>query len=662
MNLEGDIRDIDVVGRLVELGREQFTGAIRFENDGIIKIIYFKGGDILSASTNDRSDSIDELLLRAGKVTREHVKQALAKRKESETLGDALLNLGFITRKELTWARRVQVIGVIRSIGAWPAGSYTIVADYLPKREEGTLFPLGQLITELIVTDQDRSRFDKTGDVIYSRSSDFDSLYRRLGLNQDADDIVAQIDGERNGAEVAAASGKDAFNVYKLLHAMNVLGLLSMDAKPQVAPQVSPMGDDFDFSSEGVSDAADVWGAPAPAEPEYPAPTMEIPTVSLMTETSELDWGPESAAPDVPEMPAWEAAPESRVAGRLLHTDPEEPEPRWGFDDAQIETARRASVPLTSQELEPPMAEVVEEASKPNRWIGVLIAAVVIILLGVGGYAGFLWWQSKQTASQDLLVVRKPKPKTAPAPAVPVETASGQPMTITPPVTGTTATLPTPATTTTAAPLASQTTPAVVTPTPQPARTASATPAPGSATPTPQPARNASAITPQPTRTASVTPTPASATPAPQPARVATPAPATPQPSSTALPRVTRRDPGTRLEATPAGGMTITNSGSASSSDPQRSRYDAMAREFAANATGAYTIQFELVCEPASIAKALKAGGNSVWFVPTSYRGRSCYRVFWGRYDTKAAADKAVGEIPASLREGTAVVIRTPKG
>ena len=242
MSFEGEIGEIDLIERLVELGGEQFTGAIRFESDGIIKIVYFKGGDVLSASTNDRTDAIDEILQRAGKVTREHIKQALAKRKESETLGDALLGLGFITRKELTWARRVQVIGIIRSIIGWSTGSYTIVADYLPKREEGTLFSLAQIIVELVVTDNDRSKSEQamdSGNAVFAKAPNFDDAFRRLGLNEDAEQIVAQIDGTNTAAEVASRSGKDIFNVYKLLEALRLLRLVTRSDKPPVEHEVS---------------------------------------------------------------------------------------------------------------------------------------------------------------------------------------------------------------------------------------------------------------------------------------------------------------------------------------------------------------------------------------------------------------------------------------
>jgi len=628
--LEGEISQIKLIERLVELWREQFTGAIRFENDGIIKIVYFKSGDILSASTNDRSDSIDEILMRAGKVSREHVKQALAKRKENETLGDALLNLGFITRKELTWARRVQVVGVIRSIAAWTDGSFTIVADYLPKRDEGTLFPLPQVLVELIVTEQDRGRFEKAldgGNAVFTKTADFDDVWRRLGLNEDAEAIVVEIDGRKNATEVATASGRDTFNVYKLLDALATLGVLKRAGSAEAEPQFAL----DDFAAAGVADAADLWNDPvqpaafeldeteALAQPTLEVPRMTIepepvpqpsagepalpilPAASAWDETDEMsfeeDDTPEPVVPAAPVMPGWSTPPREPVAApapamAVLNDPPDEPVENWGFDEAQLETVRRAADP------EPP--RVPTKRRRPERRYGLIVAVLVIVMLAFAGLFAYRWWQEKQ-ATAPRVVEQKP----APAPP-PVQTASADTGTIVDAGTaGTTDTAP-----------ATGTTPVVAT------NTAPAT------TSTPATATTSTAAVPTPMRV--------TAEPAPAPVKV------TPEPPPTvALPRVTAKTPAATPTGAPAAG---------------RERYDAMAQEYAASNTARYTLQIQILCDASNLDKAMRSGGSNLWFVPQQLGSRSCYRVYWGRYATRDEAQRALAAVPAGLRDQNAAV------
>jgi hypothetical protein len=615
--LEGEISEINLIERLVELWREQFTGAIRFENDGIIKIIYFKGGDILSASTNDRSDSIDEILMRAGKVSREHVKQALAKRKESETLGDALLNLGFITRKELTWSRRVQVVGVIRSIAAWTIGSFTIVADYLPKRDEGTLFALPQVLVELIVTEQDRARFERAldgGEAVFVKSADFGEVWRKLGLNEDAEAISVEIDGVKTATAVATASGRDTFNVYKLLHALATLGVLSRADKPRVDPQFAL----DDFASAGVADAADVWNDPNPEltdadfapDPSFhledAAPTVQVPipvappapsyeepapatSSSAWDDADELslDYSAEPTTPPA-HMPAWD---EPVAAAPRPAPPPIVDEPQWGFDEAQLEAARAASTSAAAR------GDVsLQPKGKPGRY-GLLIALMLIAILAAAGYYGLLWWQGRQET-----------------PAATPPTAQQRPGTTTNPVT---------AATDTTATIVEATTPT---------ETTSAAPPNGGITILPPPA-----VAAPPPATTTVAPATASAEP----------------PPTQALPRVTARTTTTTTAATATAAPASNGAG--------RDRVDAMAREFASRATGNFTVQIQILCDASNVEKLMRGGGE-VWFVPQTIGPRSCYRVFWGRYNTRDQAQQAIAQIPAGIRDRNAAVKSVPKG
>jgi len=623
--LEGEISQIQLIERLVELWREQFTGAIRFENDGIIKIIYFKGGDILSASTNDRSDSIDEILMRAGKVSREHVKQALAKRKESETLGDALLNLGFITRKELTWARRVQVVGVIRSIAAWTEGSFTIVADYLPKRDEGTLFPLPQVLVELIVTEQDRARFERAldgGDLVFTKTDDFDDVWRRLGLNEDAEAIAAEIDGEKSASAVATASGRDTFNVYKLLHALATLGVLAPATRGAVS---SAEG----LAVAGAADATDLWNSPNPeltdedfaqpgpafeldAEPTPMAPTrlsaLPVPPPSAWDETDDvaLDLPVQSEVPAGP-MPSWNAPPPIAPLGPAQSQEEDE---QWGFDEAQLDASRSSMPPAAASTSAP-------QKQHSNRH-GLLVLLLVLAIVAGAGYYGFMWWQGRQDAAATRTAALAPgAAQNTPAPASrTTDTAV-------------------------AAPVASATAPATTTASSTMPTTVSVT-TPGATTSTVAPSRATST---------SATTTTATTTTAAAPPATRTPAPAsTPEPTSgQALPRVTARTPASAPSAaTPA----ATGTG--------RDRLDAMARNYAANPSGNFTVQIQILCDWSNLEKLTRSGGDNVWFVPQTIGERSCYRVFWGRYNTREQAQQALGQIPASARDRNAAVKSVP--
>ncbi|HUF17658.1 MAG TPA: DUF4388 domain-containing protein [Thermoanaerobaculia bacterium] len=264
MNPEGSIPETDIAVLMVQLWRERFTGALRFENDSIIKIVYFKEGELLSASTNDSEDSFGEILFRGEKLSREHLKQAMNKRKDDESIADTLLALGFISRKELTWARRTQVVGVLRSILRWTAGNYAIVSDYLPKRQEGTSFHFPQVLLEVFLTETDRAPFDDAfegGNVVLERTADFDEQYNFLGLNEEADEICALVDGTRSAGTVAGESPADSFNVLKLLYSLEVLGLLSRQGEePVTVPAI--------FSEDSMQKDDD-WSAIelAPKEP-----------------------------------------------------------------------------------------------------------------------------------------------------------------------------------------------------------------------------------------------------------------------------------------------------------------------------------------------------------------------------------------------------------
>jgi hypothetical protein len=72
--------------------------------------------------------------------------------------------------------------------------------------------------------------------------------------------------------------------------------------------------------------------------------------------------------------------------------------------------------------------------------------------------------------------------------------------------------------------------------------------------------------------------------------------------------------------------------------------------------TGAnHTILILVACSTETIQKATEAvPAQELFILPTSYKGKSCYRMCWGLYDSEERAASALRSLPDYFRNGGA--------
>jgi hypothetical protein len=66
-------------------------------------------------------------------------------------------------------------------------------------------------------------------------------------------------------------------------------------------------------------------------------------------------------------------------------------------------------------------------------------------------------------------------------------------------------------------------------------------------------------------------------------------------------------------------------------------------------------VQILVACSEETVHKAVaNVSSAELFIVPVKHRGRDCYRVCWGVYDTPAAAAEADRRLPPYFRQGGA--------
>jgi uncharacterized protein DUF4388 len=150
--LSGTIRSKPLSEILEVLRRRTATGALTLRAGGVTKTIYVKDGQIIFATSTEHHDRLGEILVKSGKITRDHLEQALQVYDKSaglKKLGAILVEKGFLPPKELFGGLKIQVREIILSLFLWRSGEYRF-EERLPPDIIQLHIDFEELISEII--------------------------------------------------------------------------------------------------------------------------------------------------------------------------------------------------------------------------------------------------------------------------------------------------------------------------------------------------------------------------------------------------------------------------------------------------------------------------------------------------------------------------------
>ncbi|MEP7326624.1 MAG: DUF4388 domain-containing protein [Gemmatimonadota bacterium] len=236
MAIEGPLKELGIhdVFQLLDLSRKTGVLRVRSEIRQNAGMVYFDKGAVIGAEIRSNPHPLGGLLLKAGKVSEEDLTRARAMQQNGDPrrLGEILIHIGSIGRRELDRQVRSQIEEVVFELLSWAEGYFSF--------EEGEIAESPaeadiRITTEALVMEAAR-RIDE-----WSR---IETKIPHLGiiprLAPPANDgpldlipfeweVLTAIDGGSDVRGLAITLGKSEFEVAKTLFGLTTAGILTLD-------------------------------------------------------------------------------------------------------------------------------------------------------------------------------------------------------------------------------------------------------------------------------------------------------------------------------------------------------------------------------------------------------------------------------------------------
>ncbi|HET8945655.1 MAG TPA: DUF4388 domain-containing protein, partial [Candidatus Polarisedimenticolia bacterium] len=624
--------------------RERFEGTLRLHGGGATRVLYFRRGEIASAASNADADRLPSILIREGRLTPPQVEMARARQRPGVSLGKTLIELGFLTPAELLAGARRQVRQILAAAFALREGTSQESPGPLPPEVTVLGLPARRLIFDALLEAGDRQAVvSEMGsmETIYRPAAELAQALAGMRLEPAHEEVARLVDGEATLREISGRVRLDDLTVSKIVLALEILGLVERaspleeplpqgrripvlvedDEEEEIAPRIETVAATAPVASIAPAPPA-FAGAPEAEEPveeeepaeDEPGATDEPP--AFMAEPAPMAppaafTRPPAAMPPPPSSMARSREEEEEEDLPLIppgelpaFAAPANVPTGWTVDPETGEKVHMGPVEMT---FDGPVVPPHDRVGSRGR-LALAVSGVAVVVVAVLAFFA-LRGEGGSGRNGEEIATHAASAAAAAAAAKGAEAGSG---------------------TTTSSPAA-------------PAGDSSGTgDSPGTAPTEPD--------TP-PSQAAA--PAPAGATPPTEidvpPPKEILPAPAetgsTPPKKTDAAPVVPAAPPETAPAPAnaPAGGPGFGFGQRLLDAGTIDRAAETFGRALQPIPSGRYTLQMMIACEGETVRKA-RAGtrpDDGLFVLPVSVRGRGCYRVLWGVFDSHDAATKA---------------------
>lgn len=210
--------------------RHKVPGLIELSREGIEKRIYINDGNVIHASSTDRTDRLGAFLYRIGTLTRNDLVETMRERElTGKRHGQLLIEKGMLSPAELYDAIKTQMETIVWSVFSWQSGDLTFkIGEFNDPMMVKILLPMRQMIIRGIKKVQDTkglvTRLGKKTSIFRPIYSTEDLI--EIALGKEEYQLLCLVDGKRSLYDICTAGPFGVSENARMLYAFRVLQLI----------------------------------------------------------------------------------------------------------------------------------------------------------------------------------------------------------------------------------------------------------------------------------------------------------------------------------------------------------------------------------------------------------------------------------------------------